>query len=224
GWGSARGVGGGGCRVMRGARDAGRQLTAAMEGGERVRPGSLGLVGCDLGELDDLPGLVKRVRQEVGPLWGLVNNAAVGFEGVLALMPTAQIEQLVRVNTVSPMVLTKYVVRGMLAAGGGRIVNVASIIGVTGYRGLSVYGATKASLLGFTRSLAREVGGLGVTVNAVPPGFLDTEMTQGLGGAQREQIVRRSALGRLADIEDVASAVEFLLGDQAKSITGTVLT
>jgi len=224
GLGIARRLTGAGYRVIAVARKESPQLTAALEEAERAQAGSLRFVGCDLGELDDLPGLVKRVRQEVGPLWGLVNNAAVGFEGVLALMPTAQIEQLVRVNTLSPMVLTKYVVRGMLAAGGGRIVNVASIIGVTGYRGLSVYGATKASLLGFTRSLAREVGGLGVTVNAVAPGFLDTEMTQGLGGAQREQIVRRSALGRLADIADVASAVEFLLGDQAKSITGTVLT
>jgi 3-oxoacyl-[acyl-carrier protein] reductase len=140
------------------------------------------------------------------------------------MMPTAQIEQLVRVNTLAPIVLTKYVVRAMLADGGGRIVNVASIVGFTGYSGLAVYGATKASLLGFTRSLAREVGRLGVTVNAVAPGFLDTEMTQGLDAEQRQQIARRSALRRLPDLDDVAHAVEFLLGEAAKSITGTVLT
>src|SRR2546426_11890238 len=88
----------------------------------------------------------------------------------------------------------------------------------------SVYGATKASMIGFTRSLAREVGRMGVTVNSVAPGFVDTDMTQGLEDEQRQQIVRRSALRRLPDIDDVANAVEFLLGDKAKNITGTVLT
>jgi 3-oxoacyl-[acyl-carrier protein] reductase len=131
---------------------------------------------------------------------------------------------MVRVNTVSPIVLTKYVVRHMMADGEGRIVNITSVIGNSGYSGLSVYGATKASLIGFTRSLAREVGRVGVNVNAVAPGFLDTDMTQGLDARQRDQIVRRSALRRLPDAEDVASAVEFLLGDKAGSITGTVIT
>ena len=135
-----------------------------------------------------------------------------------------QIERLIRLNTLSPIVLTKYIVRTMMADGGGRIVNVASIIGFTGYSGLSVYGATKASMLGFTKSLAREVGRLGVHVNAVAPGFMDTDMTQGLDEAQRQKVARRSALKRLPDVDDVADAVEFLLGDKAKSITGTVLT
>ena len=213
-----------GYRVIAVARKESPQLTSAMEEAEGAHPGSLRFVACDLAEIDDLPALVTTVRKDVGPIYGLVNNAAVGFDGVLALMPTSQIAQLVRVNTLAPIVLTKYVVRAMLADGGGRIVNVASIVGFTGYRGLSVYGATKASLLGFTRSLAREVGGMGVTVNAVAPGFLDTEMTQGLDGVQREQIARRSALRRLPDIDDVAGAVEFLLGDNANSITGSVLT
>ena len=100
-------------------------------------------------------------------------------------MHNSQIEELVRLNTLSPIVLTKYVVRSMMSEGGGRIVNVASIIGFTGYSGLSVYGATKASMIGFTRSLAREVGRLGVNVNAVAPGFIETEMTQGLDDEQR---------------------------------------
>ena len=158
------------------------------------------------------------------PLYGLVNNAGIGTDGVLAIMYNAQIEELVRVNTVSPILLTKYAVRSMMAEGGGRIVNVASIIGFTGYSGLSVYGATKASMIGFTRSLAREVGRLGVNVNAVAPGFVETDMTQGLGEAQRAQIARRSALRRLPEVDDVADAVEFLLGDKSKNITGTVLT
>jgi 3-oxoacyl-[acyl-carrier protein] reductase len=148
----------------------------------------------------------------------------MSFDGALALMPNAQIEQLVRLNTISPIVLTKYVVRYMMADGGGRIVNIASIIGFTGYSGLSVYAATKSSLIGFTRSLAREVGRMGVNVNSVAPGFVDTEMTRGLKDEQRQQITRRSALGRLTEIDDVAAAVEFLLGSKSKSITGTVLT
>src|SRR5947207_3427354 len=106
----------------------------------------------------------------------------------------------------------------------GYRVNAASIVGFTGYSGLSVYGATKASMLGFTRSLAREVGRMGVTVNSIAPGFLDTDMTHGLDDEHRQQIVRRSALRRLPEVDDVAGAVEFLLGDAAKSITGTVLT
>ena len=94
-------------------------------------------------------------------------------------MPDADIEALIRLNTLSPIVLSKYVVRGMMAQGRGRVVNMSSIIASTGFNALSVYAATKASLVGFTRSLAREVGRVGVTVNAIAPGFVDTEMTQG---------------------------------------------
>ena len=112
----------------------------------------------DLGEIDEIPGLVKGLRKEFGPIYGLVNNAAIGTSGVLATMHNSEIDELVRLNTLSPMVLTKYVVRSMMADGAGRIVNIASIVGFTGYSGLSVYGATKASMIGFTRSLAREVG------------------------------------------------------------------
>ena len=140
------------------------------------------------------------------------------------MMHNSQIDELVRLNTLSPIVLTKYVVRSMMAEGDGRIVNVASIIGFTGYSGLSVYAATKASMIGFTRSLAREVGRLGINVNAVAPGFIDTDMTDGLADEQRKQVVRRSALRRLADVEDVANAVEYLLSDKARNISGTVLT
>jgi 3-oxoacyl-[acyl-carrier protein] reductase len=224
GLGIARTLAGAGYRVIAVARKETPQLAAALEDAERDRPGSLQFVPFDLAGIDDIPAFVKTVRKDVGPLYGLVNNAAVGFDGLLALMHNARIEQLVRLNTLSPIILTKYVVRAMLADGGGRIVNVASIVGFTGYSGLAVYAATKASMLGFTRSLAREVGRMGVTVNAVAPGFLDTAMTQGLDDEHRQQIIRRSALRRLPDVDDVAHAVEFLLGDHAKSITGTVLT
>jgi len=167
---------------------------------------------------------VKTLRKAHGPIYGLVNNAGISFESTLPLLSNSNIEQLIRVNTISPIILTKYVVRAMMADGGGRIVNIASILGFTGYTGLSVYGATKASLIGFTRSLAREVGRMGVNVNAVAPGFVDTDMTKSLTEDQRQSIMRRSALKRLAEVEDVANAVEFLLGPKSKSITGTVMT
>ena len=206
------------------ARKKSDPLTSAIEEAGGAGRGALHFVPFDLAEIEKIPDLVKSLRKDFGPIYGLVNNAALGAEGVLATMHNSEIERLVRVNTVSPIVLTKYVVRSMMSEGGGRIVNVASIIGFTGYSGLSVYGATKASMLGFTRSLAREVGRLGVNVNAIAPGFMDTDMTQGLEGEEREKVARRSALRRLPEVDDVANAVEFLLGDGAKSITGTVIT
>jgi 3-oxoacyl-[acyl-carrier protein] reductase len=206
------------------ARKETSQLLSAMQDSERHHPGSFHFIPFDLAEIEEIPKLVRCLRKRFGTIYGLVNNAAIASESILALMPNAQIEQLVRLNTLSPIVLTKYVVRSMIADGGGRIVNVGSIIGFTGYSGLSVYGATKASMMGFTRSLAREVGRMGVNVNSVAPGFVDTEMTQGLSDQQRQQIVRRSALRRSISPEDVADAVEFLLSNKAKNITGTVLT
>jgi 3-oxoacyl-[acyl-carrier protein] reductase len=139
-------------------------------------------------------------------------------------MSETNIEKLVRLNTLAPMILTKYVVRSMMNEGAGRIVNISSIIASTGYQGLSVYGATKASLIGFTKSLAREVGRLGITVNAVTPGFLETELTASMNEEQRQQVARRSALQRLATVNDVAEAVAFLLSQKARNITGAVLT
>jgi 3-oxoacyl-[acyl-carrier protein] reductase len=206
------------------ARKSSDQLAAAMEETKRTQAGALDFVPFDFADVDAIPELVKKLRRDFGAIYGLVNNAALGFDGVLANMHNARIEQLVRVNTVAPIVLTKYIVRAMMSARCGRVVNVASIIGFTGYSGLSVYGATKASMIGFTRSLAREVGQLGVNVNAVAPGFIATEMTQGLDDEQRARVARRSALRRLPDVDDVAGTVAFLLGDGAKNITGTVMT
>src|SRR3989441_9427537 len=213
-----------GYRVVTIARKETDHLKAAIDEAEHLNPGSLRFVSFDLAAIAEIPELVRKLRRDLGPIYGLVNNAAVGFDGALPLMHNSQIEQLIRLNMVSPIVLTKYVVRSMMADGGGRIVNVTSIIGFTGYSGLSVYGATKASMIGFTRSLAREVGRKGVNVNAVAPGFLDTDMTQRLNEEEREKIARRSALRRLPAVDDVANAVEFLLGDKAQSITGITLT
>jgi 3-oxoacyl-[acyl-carrier protein] reductase len=195
-----------------------------MAQAEQSRPGSLHFVPFDLGDVQKIPDLVKELRKSFGPIYGLVNNAAMGLDGALAMMQNSKIERLIRVNTISPIVLTKYVVRHMMADGGGRVVNVASILGFKGYSGLSVYGATKASMIGFTRSLAREVGRAGVNVNAIAPGFMETDMTRALDGDLRKEVARRSALRRFPAVEDVAEAVEFLLGDKARNITGTVLT
>jgi 3-oxoacyl-[acyl-carrier protein] reductase len=169
--------------------------------------------------------MVKCVRKEFGPIYGLVNNAGISYEGVLSLLADDKIEQLIRINTIAPILVTKYVVHTMLASGsGGRIVNVASIVASNGFRGLSVYGATKASLIGFTKSLARDVGPAGITVNAIAPGFVSTDLTAQMTEEQRTKIANRSALRRLADAHDVANATEFLLSDRAKNITGTVIT
>ena len=204
------------------ARQQSEPLAAAMQ---ESGAGALHFRPFDLGEIGGIAALVKGLRKEFGPIYGLVNNAAIGPSGLLATMRDAEIERAVRLNTLSPIILTKHVVRAMMAGnGGGRIVSIASIAAFSGYSGLAAYSATKASLLGFTRSLAREVGALGITVNAVAPGFVDTDMTEGLGAGQREQVMRRSALRRLAETDDIADAVEFLLGDKARNITGTVMT
>jgi 3-oxoacyl-[acyl-carrier protein] reductase len=201
-----------------------RKTTDGFEAAAADHKGAMTFMSCDLADLAALPVLVKRVRSEIGPIYGLVNNAGLGTSGVLSNMHVTQIEALVRLNTVSPMVLTKHAVRSMMTGNGGRIVNISSIIASTGYSGLSVYAATKASMVGFTKSLAREVGQFGITVNAVAPGFVETAMTADMGDGDRAKIAGRSALRRMPGADDVAESVAFLVSDAAKNITGTVLT
>jgi 3-oxoacyl-[acyl-carrier protein] reductase len=224
GLGIARKLAHAGYRVIAIARSRSEEISEAIRDQEAYHSGRLNFRTFDLANTVDIRGLVKQLREEFGPIYGLVNNAGIGTSGILTMTPDSKIERLVQMNTVSPFILTKYVVRAMMTDGGGRIVNIASIVSFAGYSGLSVYSATKASIVGFTRSLAREIGPLAINVNAVAPGFVDTQMTEALKGQKREQIVRRSALHRLADVEDIANSVEFLLSDKAKNITGTVLT
>jgi len=186
---------------------------------ERITP-----VAFDLADTAAIADFVRSARQRFGPIYGLVNNAGLGTEGLLANMPDADIEALIRLNTLSPILLSKYVVRGMMAQGRGRIVSISSIVASSGFNALSVYSATKASLVGFTRSLAREVGRVGVTVNAIAPGFIDTQMTRRLSEEDRARIVARSALRRLAEPADVAAMAAYLLGEAGRNITGAVLT
>lgn len=177
----------------------------------------------DLADLDGIPVLVTGITREVGPLYGLVNNAALGLDGVLATQHATDIARALRVNLESPILLTKYACRTMLTQGRGRIINVSSIIASTGFNGLSVYGATKAGLEGFTRSLSRELGRAQITVNCLAPGYMETDMTAGLQGGKLTSIRRRAPLGLPAPA-DVAGAVAYLLSDEAAMMTGSVVT
>src|SRR5271170_3839813 len=220
----ARALAAAGYRVIALSRSNTEELTAAGRAAADSGRGAIEFRAVDLSDLGTIAPLVKALRADFGPLYGLVNNAGLGTGGLLSTMRDQDIQRLIQLNTASPILLSKYVVRSMMTQRAGRIVNIASIVASTGYSGLSVYSATKASLIGFTHSLAREVGQLGITVNALAPGFIATEMTEELDEKQRDQIARRSALKRMAEPSDVARSVEFLLGEAGRNITGTVIT
>jgi 3-oxoacyl-[acyl-carrier protein] reductase len=220
----ARTLAAAGYRIIALARGSTEELMAASRAAADSGRGAVEFRACDLSDLGQIAPMVRALRADFGPVYGLVNNAGLGTSGLLSTMRDQDIQRLIQLNTVSPILLSKYVVKSMMSQRAGRIVNIASIVASTGYSGLSVYSATKASLLGFTRSLAREVGQLGITVNAIAPGFIATEMTHELDESQRQQIARRSALKRMADPIDVARSVEFLLGDGGRNVTGTTLT
>ncbi len=210
-----------GFRVIALARHSSAGLQAAIAASSA---GEIHFHAADLSDLEGIAGHVRAIKAAFGPIYGLVNNAAASAEGLLTSLSQAQIEALVRLNTVSPLLLTKYALRSMMQQKAGRVVNMASIIASTGFAGLSVYGATKAAMVGFTRSLARDVGKVGITVNAVAPGFAETELTSSMDSGQRAQVARRSAMAQLVQPQDVAAAVAFLMSEDAARITGTVMT
>jgi 3-oxoacyl-[acyl-carrier protein] reductase len=177
----------------------------------------------DLADSSAAESLVDGVIGRFGSIDVLVNNAGIARDGVLALLTDDQIDDVIDVNLRATIHLTRVVARRMLLKRAGKIINISSIVGLSGYRGLSVYSATKAALDGFTRSLARELGSRSITVNSVAPGYLRTEMSHGLDDAQLAQIVRRTPAGRLGDPADVAAAVRFLASEEAGFITGQVL-
>lgn len=180
-------------------------------------------VQADVSVREDVDALVKRVVERWGRLDVLVNNAGVAREGVVALMSDESIDQVVDLNLKGTIYMTRAASRVMLTRRSGSIVNISSVVGISGYRGLSVYSATKAALDGFTRSLARELGSRGITVNGVAPGYLRTDMSHGLDEEQLAQITRRTPLGRLGDSSDVARAVLFLTQPDNRYVTGHVM-
>ncbi len=201
-----------------------RSLTDNFKELQKQFPDMLFYTQYDFGNTDGIQDLVRDIIKTHGSVYGLVNNAALGHDGILGTMHEKQIHELLCVNVESPILLTKYISRTMLIRQEGRIINIGSIIASTGFNGLSVYGATKAALNGFTKSLARELGKAKITVNTIAPGYMATDMTRGLTGEKLKSIERRSPLGHLATVEDVAGTVSYLLSDDAKNITGTTIT
>ena len=156
--------------------------------------------------------------------YGLINNAGYAREGILATLPEVEIEKMININLKSSILLSRFFSRNIIKyKTSGRIINISSIISDRGFNGLSVYSATKAGLNGLTLSLARELGRTGTTVNAILPGFIETEMSSGLNDKQLNQILRRTPIGKLAEKSDISSLVEYLLSEDASSITGQLI-
>jgi 3-oxoacyl-[acyl-carrier protein] reductase len=181
-------------------------------------------VEADLSDRADCATFVHAVSARWDRIDVLVNNAGVARDGILGLFSEDDVDTVIDLNLKGTITVTRAVVRKMLARNeGGSIVNVSSIVGISGYRGLAVYSATKAALDGFTRAMSREVGGRGITVNSVAPGYLRTEMSHGLDEAQLQQIVRRTPSGRLGEPDDIARVVQFLVDPANDYLTGQVI-
>ncbi len=165
----------------------------------------------------------RRVTDELGTVTGLVNNAGISRDGLLLKYPMDVYETTMATNLRGAFLCCRSALRGMLRARWGRIVNMSSAVALHGNAGQTVYGATKAGLVGLTRSLAREVGGKGITVNAVCPGFLDTEMTSHLGEDARAYYVDQTPAGRAASLAEVASVVRFLMSGEASYVNGATV-
>jgi 3-oxoacyl-[acyl-carrier protein] reductase len=202
-----------------------RKKTEEVEGweGDPALSDRFMFVAADLSKREDSDAFVRAVFERWERIDVLVNNAGVAIDGVLGLFSDEDTDTVVDLNLKGTIHMTRLVSRHMLTQHSGRIINISSIIGLSGYRGLSVYGATKAALDGFTRALARELGSRGITVNSIAPGYLRTEMSHGLDEGQLEQIVRRTPSGRLGEPDDVARAVQFLVAEESDYITGHVL-
>jgi 3-oxoacyl-[acyl-carrier protein] reductase len=166
---------------------------------------------------------VDAVQQEFGPVAILVNNAGVTRDNLLARMKDEEWDEIQATNLKAVFVLSRAVLRGMMKARAGRIVNVSSVVGFTGNAGQANYAAAKAGMVGFSKSLAREVGSRNITVNCVAPGFIETDMTRALAAEQVKKLVENVPLGRLGRVDDVAQAVLFLCSPGAGYITGATL-
>ncbi|WP_183094338.1 SDR family NAD(P)-dependent oxidoreductase [Nocardioides stalactiti] len=200
-----------------------RSSTPQVKEWETDYPDRFLFVEADIADREQSTAFVKQVIKTWGSVDVLVNNAGVARDGILALFTDEDSDTVIDLNLKATIHLSRQVVRNMLAHGGGRIVNISSITGLTGYRGLTVYGATKAAIDGFTRALAREVGSRKITVNSIASGYLRTEMSHGLDDGQLNQIVRRTPAGRLGEPDDIARTIQFLVDERNDWITGQVI-
>jgi 3-oxoacyl-[acyl-carrier protein] reductase len=177
----------------------------------------------DAANADALRGYVRTVTQVFGEIDGLINNAGVGTDGLLTLTTDDDIRDTVALNLEAAIHLSRACLKIMQVRGHGVIINVSSVNGLRGHAGVSIYSATKAALDGFTRSLAREIGPLGIRVNSVAPGFLESDMTAGIAEETRKKLIRRIPIGRLGRVEDAAAVICFLMSDAASYVHGQVI-
>jgi len=198
--------------------------TPELAGVLAENPDTFSYYEFDLGKTADIYQLCRQIIQEQKRIYGLVNNAATGGDGVLATMHETDIQHLLALNVTAPIYLCKYFGRHMMRHGQGRIVNVSSVVAQTGYSGLSVYAASKGAMNSFTKSLARELGKRNVIVNAVAPGFMETEMTAVLQEGAMDQIRRRSPLKRFPTLEEVAATTLLLLDANNQGLCGEIIT
>ena len=172
---------------------------------------------------DSITALLKDVQDEFGAPSILVNNAGITRDNLMMRMKDEERNAVIETNLTAAFRMSKACLRGMMKAKHGRIIMISSVIGATGNPGQANYAATKAGVIGFAKSLAREIGSRGITVNAVAPGFIDTDMTRALPDEQREALLGQIALGRLGEVADVANAVAFLASADAAYITGETI-
>ncbi|WP_456377507.1 3-oxoacyl-ACP reductase FabG [Thiolapillus sp.] len=177
----------------------------------------------DVSDSDSVNSVVASVAEKYAPITILVNNAGITRDNLLLRMSPEEWDAVINTNLSSLYRVCKACIRGMMKARAGRIVNISSVVGSSGNAGQTNYSATKAGMLGFTKSLAQEIGSRGITVNAVSPGFIDTDMTKELPEAQRKALLAAIPLGRLGSPEEIAAAVAFLVSEDAAYITGTTL-
>ncbi len=186
-------------------------------------PGEAAIVTANLSDADSVDGLVGRAEEAIGPLDILVANAGITRDGLLMRMKDEDWNDVLNVNLGSYFRLTKSAMRGMMKRRHGRIVGITSVVGVMGNPGQANYCASKAGMIGFTKSVAQEVGSRGITVNCVAPGFIQSPMTDGLPDAQKEALLGQIPNGKLGQGSDIAAAVVYLSSDEAAYVTGQTL-